>query len=197
MQTKNDVWISFSSSYVCCGCVTLVTLQGEHQRRLYKDLMQSYNPLERPVYNDSHSLTVHFSFSLMQIMDVVSSSTHMLNNLFVFHCFIQIRAAACRKHMLYITWWSTYSQMLWKTYNWTKLKAIRNLGHIKVPFKYIVASSELRVPHRHEEHVTWKLILSLEKNKAISYEVHRPTAKSLQVYSSKIQKGNSQHTVWG
>lgn len=59
----------------CCGCVTLVTLQGEHQRRLYKDLMQNYNPLERPVYNDSHSLTVHFGFSLMQIMDVVSSST--------------------------------------------------------------------------------------------------------------------------
>uniref|UniRef100_A0A4W4GXR2 Neuronal acetylcholine receptor subunit alpha-7 n=1 Tax=Electrophorus electricus TaxID=8005 RepID=A0A4W4GXR2_ELEEL len=49
-----------------------VSLQGEHQRRLYKDLMKNYNPLERPVYNDSHSLTVHFSFSLMQIMDVVS-----------------------------------------------------------------------------------------------------------------------------
>ncbi|KPP63426.1 neuronal acetylcholine receptor subunit alpha-7-like [Scleropages formosus] len=32
--------------------------------------MRNYNPLERPVFNDSHSLTVYFSFSLMQIMDV-------------------------------------------------------------------------------------------------------------------------------
>lgn len=57
-----------------CVCVS-VSLQGEHQRRLYKDLMRNYNPLERPVYNDSHSLTVNFSFSLMQIMDVVSPHT--------------------------------------------------------------------------------------------------------------------------
>lgn len=49
-----------------------VSLQGEHQRRLYRDLMKDYNPLERPVFNDTHSLTVYFSFSLMQIMDVVS-----------------------------------------------------------------------------------------------------------------------------
>lgn len=33
--------------------------------------MKDYNPLERPVFNDTHSLTVNFSFSLMQIMDVV------------------------------------------------------------------------------------------------------------------------------
>ncbi|TMS05935.1 Spatacsin [Larimichthys crocea] len=46
------------------------SLQGVHQRRLYKELMRNYNPLERPVNNDSHSLTVHFSFSLLQIMDV-------------------------------------------------------------------------------------------------------------------------------
>lgn len=84
-------------SDVCSGCVTLVTLQGEHQRRLYKDLMQNYNPLERPVYNDSHSLTVHFSFSLMQIMDVVSSGTHMHDRLFVFFYFVKITAAAHRK----------------------------------------------------------------------------------------------------
>eukprot|EP00064_Thunnus_orientalis_P021887 superscaffoldBa00006942_g22057 len=46
------------------------SLQGVYQRRLYKELMRNYNPLERPVSNDSHSLTVHFSFSLLQIMDV-------------------------------------------------------------------------------------------------------------------------------
>lgn len=50
---------------------SIVSLQGKHQRRLYRDLMTDYNPLERPVFNDSQSLTVHFGFSLMQIMDVV------------------------------------------------------------------------------------------------------------------------------
>ncbi|KAG7283779.1 hypothetical protein CRUP_034403, partial [Coryphaenoides rupestris] len=37
--------------------LTACLLTGEHQRRLYKDLMANYNPLERPVFNDSHSLT--------------------------------------------------------------------------------------------------------------------------------------------
>lgn len=56
------------------------SLQGENQRRLYKDLMTDYNPLVRPVSNDSQTLTVHFGFSLMQIMDVVRKlwlSTHL------------------------------------------------------------------------------------------------------------------------
>ncbi|XP_066558103.1 neuronal acetylcholine receptor subunit alpha-7 isoform X2 [Amia ocellicauda] len=48
----------------------LDSLQGEYQRKLYKDLMKNYNPLERPVFNDSHALTVYFTLSLMQIMDV-------------------------------------------------------------------------------------------------------------------------------
>uniref|UniRef100_A0A3Q0SIP7 Neuronal acetylcholine receptor subunit alpha-7 n=1 Tax=Amphilophus citrinellus TaxID=61819 RepID=A0A3Q0SIP7_AMPCI len=52
-------------------CFLPGSLQGVYQRRLYKELMKNYNPLERPVSNDSHSLTVHFSFSLLQIMDVV------------------------------------------------------------------------------------------------------------------------------
>nr|XP_055048501.1 neuronal acetylcholine receptor subunit alpha-7 isoform X2 [Misgurnus anguillicaudatus] len=60
-----------------------VSLQGEHQRRLYKDLMRNYNPLERPVYNDSHSLTVHFSFSLMQIMDVDEKNQVLTTNIWL------------------------------------------------------------------------------------------------------------------
>lgn len=48
------------------------SLQGEFQRKLYKELARNYNPLERPVANDSQPLTVHFSLSLLQIMDVVS-----------------------------------------------------------------------------------------------------------------------------
>ncbi|KAB0352310.1 hypothetical protein FD754_017167 [Muntiacus muntjak] len=49
-----------------------VSLQGEFQRKLYKDLVRNYNPLERPVANDSLPLTVYFSLSLLQIMDVCS-----------------------------------------------------------------------------------------------------------------------------
>ncbi|XP_072529866.1 neuronal acetylcholine receptor subunit alpha-7 [Salminus brasiliensis] len=60
-----------------------VSLQGQHQRRLYKDLMRNYNPLERPVYNDSQSLTVHFSFSLMQIMDVDEKNQVLTTNIWL------------------------------------------------------------------------------------------------------------------
>lgn len=49
-----------------------MSLQGEFQRKLYKELVKNYNPLERPVANDSQPLTVYFSLSLLQIMDVVS-----------------------------------------------------------------------------------------------------------------------------
>lgn len=48
-----------------------VSLQGPHQRNLLKNLLKDYNRMERPVGNDSHTLTVHFSLSLIQIMDVV------------------------------------------------------------------------------------------------------------------------------
>ncbi|XP_067416127.1 neuronal acetylcholine receptor subunit alpha-3-like [Emydura macquarii macquarii] len=50
-----------------------VSLQGEFQRKLYKELLKNYNPLERPVANDSQPLTVYFTLSLMQIMDVLTS----------------------------------------------------------------------------------------------------------------------------
>ncbi|KAM6973120.1 neuronal acetylcholine receptor subunit alpha-7 [Aplochiton taeniatus] len=65
------------------SCLFHVSLQGQHQRRLYKDLMKNYNPLERPVHNDSHSLTVHFSFSLMQIMDVDEKNQVLTTNIWL------------------------------------------------------------------------------------------------------------------
>ncbi|RMB94438.1 hypothetical protein DUI87_29249 [Hirundo rustica rustica] len=51
------------------------SLQGEFQRKLYKELLKNYNPLERPVANDSQPLTVYFTLSLMQIMDVTEERT--------------------------------------------------------------------------------------------------------------------------
>lgn len=50
---------------------SVVSLQGPNQRRLYNDLLANYNPLVRPVTNDSQVLTVQLGMSLMQIMDVV------------------------------------------------------------------------------------------------------------------------------
>ena len=49
----------------------VVSLQGPNQRRLYKDLMYDYSPLERPVGDESQTVTVELGLSLMQIMDLV------------------------------------------------------------------------------------------------------------------------------
>ncbi|KAF7663027.1 hypothetical protein LDENG_00220340 [Lucifuga dentata] len=43
-----------------------VSEQGPHQRFLLRELLRDYNPMERPVANDSHPLIVQFSFTLMQ-----------------------------------------------------------------------------------------------------------------------------------
>lgn len=55
-------------------CGLPVSLQGPHQRSLLKSLLKDYNRMERPVANDSQPLTVVFTLSLIQIMDVVSGS---------------------------------------------------------------------------------------------------------------------------
>lgn len=49
-----------------------VSVQGPYQRTLLKNLLKDYNPMERPIANDSQPLTVFLSMSLIQIMDVVS-----------------------------------------------------------------------------------------------------------------------------
>uniref|UniRef100_A0A8B9M021 Si:ch211-39a7.1 n=1 Tax=Astyanax mexicanus TaxID=7994 RepID=A0A8B9M021_ASTMX len=49
-------------------------------RALLKNLLKDYNPMERPVANDSQPLTVVLSLSLVQIMDVVSLLTSLCNN---------------------------------------------------------------------------------------------------------------------
>ncbi|CAF1508128.1 unnamed protein product [Adineta steineri] len=48
-----------------------LTIGGEHQRRLLKYLLEEshHNPLERPVQNDSHTLTVTMNLALQQIID--------------------------------------------------------------------------------------------------------------------------------
>lgn len=54
-----------------CPPPATVSVQGPYQRVLLRELLRDYNPMERPVANDSQPLTVQFSFTLMQVMDVV------------------------------------------------------------------------------------------------------------------------------
>jgi len=47
------------------------SVQGKFERQLLDDLLIDYNPLERPVSNESDPLEVTFGISLQQIIDVV------------------------------------------------------------------------------------------------------------------------------
>ncbi|XP_053741537.1 neuronal acetylcholine receptor subunit alpha-7 [Synchiropus splendidus] len=82
MMMMTDTCI-FTLHVLTLCCLIHGSLQGVHQRRLYQDLMKNYNPLERPVNNDSDSLTVHFSFSLMQIMDVDEKNQVLTTNIWL------------------------------------------------------------------------------------------------------------------
>lgn len=61
-----------SSCRSLAGC-----LCGEYQRKLYRDLMENYNRLERPVQNDSAPIVVELGLTLLQIIDVVSVYAHV------------------------------------------------------------------------------------------------------------------------
>ncbi|XP_040900214.1 neuronal acetylcholine receptor subunit alpha-7-like [Toxotes jaculatrix] len=65
------------------GCTVKVSLQGPNQRRLFSDLMANYNRLERPVFNDSQKLTIHFGLSLRQIMDVDEKNQVLTTNIWL------------------------------------------------------------------------------------------------------------------
>lgn len=49
------------------------SLQGMHENRLLNELLDKYNPLERPVAIESEALNVTFGLTLQQIIDVVST----------------------------------------------------------------------------------------------------------------------------
>uniref|UniRef100_A0A4W5P0T3 Neurotransmitter-gated ion-channel ligand-binding domain-containing protein n=1 Tax=Hucho hucho TaxID=62062 RepID=A0A4W5P0T3_9TELE len=78
-----EMWCSVV--LVLCGFSALVqvSVQGPHQRTLLKNLLKDYNRMERPVGNDSHSLTVFFSISLMQIMDVDEKNQVVTTNIWL------------------------------------------------------------------------------------------------------------------
>lgn len=103
------------------------SLQGEFQRKLYKDLLKNYNPLERPVANDSQPLTVYFTLSLMQIMDVVS--LYPSRKLFLykgrFFSFLECRLLIAKEDCktLESTNNSRYNAKFWLPFKRSKLKS--------------------------------------------------------------------------
>ncbi|XP_029593746.1 neuronal acetylcholine receptor subunit alpha-7-like isoform X1 [Salmo trutta] len=54
--------------------------QGPHQRNLLRELLRDYNRMERPVANDSLPLTVRFSYTLLQVMNVDEKNQILTTN---------------------------------------------------------------------------------------------------------------------
>ena len=52
---------------------------GGNERRLLNDLLEYYNMLERPVFNDSDAINLTFGLTLQQIIDVVSQQNKSIN----------------------------------------------------------------------------------------------------------------------
>ena len=60
---------------------------GPHERRLINDLLERYNNLERPVFNESEPLDLKFGLTLQQIIDVVSflfTTAHVIIFLYLY-----------------------------------------------------------------------------------------------------------------
>ena len=57
-------------SYLINVCVAGAE-SGSNERRLLTDLLEYYNMLERPVFNDSDAINLTFGLTLQQIIDVV------------------------------------------------------------------------------------------------------------------------------
>ncbi|XP_062865247.1 neuronal acetylcholine receptor subunit alpha-7 [Trichomycterus rosablanca] len=65
---------------LCSICLWSISLQGEHQRKLYKEILENYNRLERPVANDSAPLVVELGLTLLQIIDVDEKNQVLITN---------------------------------------------------------------------------------------------------------------------
>lgn len=74
-------------------CFSLVILQllkqavpvqcGMVERHLINQLLENYNPLERPVLKESDRLNVNFSVTLQQIIDVDEKNQILISNLWL------------------------------------------------------------------------------------------------------------------
>ena len=62
---------NFLSQYLSFHLISGVQ-SGPHERRLINDLLENYQHLERPVFNETAALNLKFGLTLQQIIDVVS-----------------------------------------------------------------------------------------------------------------------------
>ncbi|XP_067456230.1 neuronal acetylcholine receptor subunit alpha-7-like [Thunnus thynnus] len=74
------MWQAVAPWLLILATLLRVSVQGPHQRFLLRELLRDYNPMERPVANDSQTLTVQFSFTLMQVMDVDEKNQILTTN---------------------------------------------------------------------------------------------------------------------
>ncbi|XP_034408980.1 neuronal acetylcholine receptor subunit alpha-7-like isoform X4 [Cyclopterus lumpus] len=74
------MWQALALWLLILATLLRVSVQGPHQRFLLTELLRDYNPMERPVANDSQSLIVQFSFTLMQVMDVDEKNQILTTN---------------------------------------------------------------------------------------------------------------------
>ena len=71
--SKKALYFNAVNSIVnCCTFCVPETICGRYEKQLLRDLMVDYDPLERPVINESSSIMVTFGITLQQIIDVVS-----------------------------------------------------------------------------------------------------------------------------
>ncbi|TNM93140.1 cholinergic receptor, nicotinic, alpha 11 [Takifugu rubripes] len=77
------MWQSPALLFSGLAALIHVSLQGPHQRTLLKNLLKDYNRMERPVANDSQPLTVVFTLSLIQIMDVDEKNQILTTNIWL------------------------------------------------------------------------------------------------------------------
>ncbi|RVE67301.1 hypothetical protein OJAV_G00101750 [Oryzias javanicus] len=74
-------WVPCSVGlYICAAFLFKGSMQGEYQRKLYKELLANYNRLERPVVNDSAAILVELGFTLLQIIDVDEKNQVLITN---------------------------------------------------------------------------------------------------------------------
>ena len=75
---------------------------GKHERRLLGDLLLNYNPLERPVENETDPVQVSFGITLQQIIDVVRSSAAPLNTIKRYNNSVHIYVYCVYTYIVYI-----------------------------------------------------------------------------------------------
>ncbi|XP_064200402.1 neuronal acetylcholine receptor subunit alpha-7-like [Anguilla rostrata] len=83
MQGRKFLICLYFGMYLWTSFLFKGSLQGEYQRKLYKELMANYNRLERPVSNDSAPILVELGMALLQIIDVDEKNQVLISNVWL------------------------------------------------------------------------------------------------------------------